>query len=76
MREIPLSDYYTPNVPDPTSDDYEELQAAYLSSPNDNFRNEEFFLTPYEKPYRLENWPQDDLVMYVGGNYAKEAYSK
>lgn len=36
---------------------------------------EEEELAPYDKPYRLENWPMDDLVMYVGGSYAKEAYS-
>jgi len=30
----------------------------------------------YTDPYRLNNWPLDDLVTYVGGIYAKEAYSK
>lgn len=24
----------------------------------------------------LENWPEDDLVAYVGGEYAKAAYAK
>lgn len=38
--------------------------------------NAELELTPYERPYRLENWAIEDLVMYVGGIYAKEAYSK
>jgi hypothetical protein len=37
--------------------------------------SDDTLLTPYEKPYRLENWDFDDLVMYVGGIYAKEAYS-
>ena len=33
-------------------------------------------LTGYSEPYRLENWPLDDLIAYVGGTYAKEAYNK
>lgn len=33
---------------------------------------EELLLTPYEEPYRLENWHREDLIMYVGGD--KELY--
>jgi len=28
----------------------------------------------YAQPYRLNNWPLEDLIAYVGGNFAKEAY--
>lgn len=30
-------------------------------------------LFPHELPMRLENWSQDDLEMYVGGEYVKES---
>lgn len=30
---------------------------------------EDRVLVPYDKPYRLENWPDDDLVAYCGGHY-------
>ena len=30
--------------------------------------DEEFNPTPYAQPYRLENWPREDLIMYVGGS--------
>jgi hypothetical protein len=38
-------------------------------------RDDEELLSPYAEPYRLENWPLEDLIAYVGGPYAKEAYS-
>lgn len=38
--------------------------------------DDELLLSPYEKPYRLENWHPEDLIAYVGGGFAKEAYSK
>ncbi|ALA06775.1 hypothetical protein AVV06_gp47 [Mycobacterium phage Chadwick] len=28
---------------------------------------------PKQKPMRFENWSEEDLVMYVGGEYAKAA---
>lgn len=27
------------------------------------------------RPARLENWPEDDLLVYVGGPHAKEYYA-
>lgn len=34
--------------------------------------SEEALFSPYERPFRLENWDREDLVMYVGGD--KELY--
>ncbi|HVV11622.1 hypothetical protein [Amycolatopsis sp.] len=28
-------------------------------------------LTGYDRPYRLENWPPEDLESYVGGPFVK-----
>lgn len=30
-------------------------------------------LFPHEKPMLINNWPSDDLEMFVGGEYAKGA---
>ena len=30
-------------------------------------------LFPHQKPMLLHNWPQQDLEMYVGGEYLKPA---
>lgn len=61
---------------DDDSNDFERQQDLYASEPFYGETEDEALLTPYEKPYRLENWDEDDLVAYVGGIYAKEAYSK
>lgn len=54
--------------------DFERQQDLFAS---DAFHEgDEQILTPYEKPYHLENWHPDDLVAFCGGIYAKEAYSK
>lgn len=71
-----ITDRYSDGYDVVDPNDYEYLQTTVLSSPNDNFGNEELELTPYDKPYRLENWPLEDLIGFVGGVYAKEAYSK
>lgn len=33
-------------------------------------------LFPHEKPMRVENWDEQDQIMYCGGEYAKAAYLK
>ena len=66
-----ITSVYEDNDPD----DFERQQDAYASEP---FYDDEdvSLLTPYEQPYRLNNWPLEDLISFVGGPYAKEAYSK
>lgn len=49
--------------------DYEIQQD--LALPHNQYADDEELeieLTPYDRPYRLENWPIEDLIMYVGGN--------
>lgn len=58
---------------DDGSTDFERQQDACASEPfcaDDDLS----LLSPYQRPYRLENWPMEDLIAYVGGNFAKEAY--
>ena len=56
--------------------DFERQQDLYVSEPFYGDDEDERLLTPYEQPYRLENWDPEDLIAYVGGTYAKEAYGK
>ena len=72
---LPLSDYYTGSYRDELTEAYEFIEDGKFPA-RLRETNEELKLTPYNRPYRLENWPIDDLVTYVGGIYAKEAYSK
>ncbi|MDA3643816.1 hypothetical protein LZ318_11745 [Saccharopolyspora indica] len=54
-------------------DDYERQQDRALPhNPYADDEELELELTPFDKPYRLENWPIEDLIGYVGG--AKELY--
>lgn len=46
---------------------YKFLATGTFESDNPGSSEEEL-LTPYEKPYRLENWDREDLIMYVGGD--------
>lgn len=73
IRSGDITDRYSDDYDVTDPNDYEYLQASTLSSPNGNFGNSELEaeLTPYDRPYRLENWPMEDLVMYCGGDYAK-----
>lgn len=56
--------------------DQEYLQFLIEDGDKDEAATNELLLTPYDKPYRLENWHPEDLVSYVGGIYAKEAYTQ
>lgn len=72
---LPLSDYYTGSYRDELTEAYEFIEDGKFPA-RLRETNEELKLTPYNRPYRLENWPIEDLVTYVGGIYAKEEFEQ
>lgn len=49
-------------------DDFEYQQDLYSDDGPTEEVSDEQLMTPYDKPYRLENWHREDLIMYVGGD--------
>lgn len=61
------SDNKMPKYKDELTEAYEFIENGVFPE-RVQFHEEELELTPYEMPYRLDNWPIDDLIMFVGGD--------
>lgn len=55
-----------------TIEEGSELEDVGWTGPPGPDSADDTLLTPYEKPYRIEHWDREDLIMYVGGD--KELY--